>query len=78
MIIFDFGNDDFYWKISQKFLIVDFSNGVVKKFDILFVEWVLLMIFFELIEKCFIINDVVFEVDISLLELDFVDIVVIL
>lgn len=78
MIIFDFGNDDFYWKISQKFLIVDFSNGVVKKFDILFVEWVLLMIFFELIEKCFIINDVVFEEDISLLELDFVDIVVIL
>lgn len=78
MIIFDFGNDDFYWKISQKFLIVDFSNGVVKKFDILFVEWVLLMIFFELIEKCFIINDVVFEEDISLLELDFDDIVVIL
>lgn len=43
MIIFDPGQDDLHWKISQKFLTVDPSNGAVKKSDIPSVEWVLLM-----------------------------------
>lgn len=78
MIIFDPGQDDLHWKISQKFLTVDPSNGAVKKSDIPSVEWVLLMTPLESTEKCFTINDVAFEEDTSLPELDPADIAAIL